>query len=68
MSFLTLGIFWAGQQTQLNNFSRADRNVAWIHIAFLLAVSITPFSTVALIALLQLNYALGLRWPRFLEH
>ncbi len=28
MSFLTLGIFWIGQQTQLNHFARADRNLA----------------------------------------
>src|SRR5438874_1368072 len=42
MSFMTLGIFWVGQQTQLNHFARSDRNLAWIHIGFLLAVSITP--------------------------
>lgn len=28
MSFLTLGIFWTGQQTQLNHFARADRDLA----------------------------------------
>src|SRR5438477_2390843 len=39
MSFMTLGIFWVGQQTQLNHFARSDRNLAWIHIGFLLAVS-----------------------------
>src|SRR5262245_56476525 len=32
MSFLTLGIFWVGQQTQLNHFARSDRNLAWIQI------------------------------------
>lgn len=25
---MTLGIFWIGQQTQLNQFARADRNLA----------------------------------------
>src|SRR6266571_9546966 len=45
MSFLTLGIFWVGQQTQLNHFTRSDRNLAWIHLGFLLAVSLMPFST-----------------------
>ena len=44
MSFLTLGIFWNGQQVQLNCLARADRHVTWIHIAFLFAVSIMPFS------------------------
>lgn len=45
MSFLTLGIFWVGQQTQLNYLARADRNFAWIHIGFLSTVALMPFST-----------------------
>ena len=45
MSFMTLGIFWNGQQAQLNSFSRSDRNLSWIHLAFLFAVSMMPFST-----------------------
>src|SRR5436309_12266209 len=45
MRFLTLGIFWVGQQTQLNHFVRSDRNLAWIQIGFLLAVTLVPFST-----------------------
>ncbi len=45
MSFLTLGIFWVGQQTQLNLFSRTDRDLSWIHLGFLLLVSLMPFST-----------------------
>src|ERR1700751_5322569 len=35
MSFLTLGIFWVGQQPQLNHFAHSDRNLTWIHLAFL---------------------------------
>jgi len=35
MSFLTLGIFWIGQQTQLNHLTRSHRSLSWIHIAFL---------------------------------
>jgi uncharacterized membrane protein len=45
MSFLTLGIFWVGQQTQLNYLEKSDRDLAWIHLAFLLAVKLMPFST-----------------------
>src|SRR5580658_9284074 len=45
MSFLTLGIFWVAQQTQLNCLARSDRHLIWIHMAFLFAVSILPFST-----------------------
>ena len=36
MSLMTLGIFWVGQQTQLNLFARGNRNLTWIHIGFLL--------------------------------
>src|SRR5437660_3988856 len=45
MSFLTLGIFWVGQQTQLSSFTRSSRTLTWIHLAFLLAVTLMPFST-----------------------
>src|ERR1017187_3354484 len=45
MSFLTLTIFWNGQQTELNRFARADRHVTWLNMAFLSAVSVLPFST-----------------------
>jgi uncharacterized membrane protein len=45
MSFMTLGIFWNGQQAQLNAFSRSDRHLTWIHMFFLFAVTLMPFST-----------------------
>lgn len=45
MSFMTLGIFWVGQQTQLNHLTRSNRSLAWIHLVFLFAVTIVPFST-----------------------
>ncbi len=45
MSFLTLGIFWVGQQTQLSHFARSDRHLTWIHLAFLFTISLMPFST-----------------------
>jgi uncharacterized membrane protein len=45
LSFMTLGIFWVGQQTQLNYLARSSRSLAWIHIMFLFAVTIMPFST-----------------------
>lgn len=45
MSFMTLGIFWVGQQTQLNHVARSDRHLTWIHLAFLFAVTLMPVST-----------------------
>src|SRR5580692_3250683 len=31
MSFMTLSIFWVGQQTQLNHLVRSDRHLTWLH-------------------------------------
>ncbi|HEX8896468.1 MAG TPA: TMEM175 family protein, partial [Terriglobales bacterium] len=38
-SCMTLGIFWVGQQTQLNHLERSRRSLTWIHLAFLLEVT-----------------------------
>jgi len=62
MSVMTLGIFWVGQQTQLNHFARSDRNLAWIHIAFLCAVCLIPFSTSLLAEFIHYRIALGVYW------
>src|SRR5438105_14040651 len=48
MSFMTLGIFWVGQGTQLNLLARSDRNYSWLQLAFLLSVTLVPFSTALL--------------------
>lgn len=44
MSFITVGIFWVGQQTQLTHLARSDRDHTWIHLAFLFAVTLMPFA------------------------
>jgi len=66
MSVMTNGIFWVGQQTQFNHFARADRNLAWIHIAFLCAVSLTPFSTSLLAEFIHYRTALLVYWSNIL--
>lgn len=66
MSFLTLGIFWVGQQTQLNHLARSDRHLTWIHIAFLFAVSTTPFSTMLLAEYHAYRLALLIYWLNIL--
>ena len=66
MSFLTLGIFWVGQQTQLNLFTRSDRHLTWIHLAFLLAVTLMPFSTGLLAAFITFRLALVVYWLNIL--
>ncbi len=62
MSFLTLGIFWVGQQTQLNHFKQSNRNLTWIHLAFLLAVTFMPFSTELLAAYITFRVAMMVYW------
>ena len=62
MSFLTLGIFWVGQQTQLNHFSRSDRDLTWIHLVFLLGVMLMPFSTALLADYITYRLAIAVYW------
>ncbi len=66
MSFITLGIFWVGQQTQLNHLARSDRHLTWIHIAFLFAVTIMPFSTRLLAEFTSYRTALLAYWGNIL--
>jgi uncharacterized membrane protein len=62
MSFVTLGIFWLGQQAQLDRFARADRDLVWIHIGFLALVSVMPLSTALLGAFVTYRIALLAYW------
>jgi uncharacterized membrane protein len=62
LSFMTLGIFWVGQQTQLNHLVRAHRSLVWTHILFLFAVSLTPFSTRLLAEYPTYRLALVVYW------
>jgi uncharacterized membrane protein len=66
MSFMTLGIFWVGQQSQLNHLVRSDRGLSWIHLLFLFAVSMTPFSTTLLAEFNGYRIALLLYWLNIL--
>lgn len=62
LSFMTLGIFWVGQQTQLNCLARSSRDLTWTHLGFLLAVSLTPFSTALMAEFLTYRTALAVYW------
>ncbi|MGB2624366.1 MAG: TMEM175 family protein [Candidatus Acidiferrum sp.] len=66
MSFLTLGIFWVGQQTQLNHVERSERHFTWIHLAFLFLVTLMPFSTRLLIEFIHFRTALLAYWANIL--
>jgi len=66
MTFMTLGIFWVGQQTQLNHLARSNIRLSWIHIAFLFFVTITPFSTALLAQFTAYRVALLAYWLNIL--
>jgi len=62
MSFLTLGIFWLGQQAQLDRLAKSDRDLAWMHIGFMCAVCLVPFSTALLAEFITFRVALIIYW------
>lgn len=62
MTFVTLGIFWVGQQTQLSALRSADRDVAWLHIGFMFAVVLMPFSTALLAEFITFRLAILIYW------
>ncbi|MGW2661049.1 TMEM175 family protein [Nocardia tengchongensis] len=62
LGFLTLGMFWIGQQTQLNLMDRADRTLTWIHLMFLFGICLVPFATALLAAFPQSRLALLVYW------
>ncbi|HEV1991797.1 MAG TPA: TMEM175 family protein [Candidatus Dormibacteraeota bacterium] len=66
MSFLTLGIFWVAQQTQFGQLKSSDRNYTWIHLGFLLAVTLVPFSTGLLAHFITFRLALLVYWINIL--
>jgi len=66
MSFMTLGIFWVGQQTQLNVLSRTDRNLTWLHIAVLLTITLLPLTTWLLASHPAYRVALAAYWINIL--
>jgi uncharacterized membrane protein len=66
MSFLTLGIFWVGQQTQLNLLIRSDRDLTWLHLAFLFCVTLMPFSTALIGEFIEYRTALLIYWGNIL--
>lgn len=66
MSFLTLGIFWVGQQTQLNFLRRSNRELSWLHLMFLFFVTLMPFSTALMGSFIEYRAALLVYWGNIL--
>jgi len=66
ISLMTLGIFWVGQQTQLNQIRRADRDFTWVSLLFLAFVTALPFSTRILADFFAYRTALVIYWANIL--
>src|SRR5580658_9755261 len=62
MSFMTLGIFWVGQQVQLNHLERSTRDLTWTHLAILVSISLMPFSTALVAQFIHFRVALLVYW------
>ena len=62
LSLVTLGIFWLGQQTQLSQLARSNRDLAWLHFVFLAIVTVLPFSTKLLADFLTYRTAFLIYW------
>jgi uncharacterized membrane protein len=66
LSFMTLGLMWNGQQTQLNYIAETNRHLTWLHLAFLAMVAVLPFTTSLLATFITYRVALFLYWANLL--
>lgn len=66
MSFLTLGIFWVGQQSQLNHLKRSNVRLTWIHLLLLFGVTLLPLSTKFLAEFMRYRTAMIVYWLNIL--
>jgi uncharacterized membrane protein len=66
LSLLTLGIFWLGQQTQLSQLARSNRDLTWLHFLFLAFVTVLPFSTRLLADFFAYRTAFLIYWANIL--
>jgi len=66
MSVLTLGIFWVGQHTQLNQMKHANLRYTWIQLGFLAFVTTIPFTTEFLTEFITFRLALLVYWANIL--
>jgi len=66
LSFMTLGVFWVGQQTLLNHLHRSDRYLTWLFLGFLATIAIVPVSTGLLADYITYRTAVLLYWLNIL--
>ena len=66
LSLITLGIFWVAQQTQLSQLERSNRDLTWLHLAFLAIITVLPFSTRLLADFFTYRSAFLIYWVNIL--
>ena len=66
LSFLTLTIFWFGQQAQHGLIARSDRRLATLNLCFLAFIALLPFSTDLLADFLEFKTAVIVYWLNLL--
>jgi len=66
LSFLTLTIFWFGQQAQHGLIARYDRRLATLNLCFLAFIALLPFSTDLLADFLEFRTAVLVYWLNLL--
>ncbi len=49
VSFMVLGMYWVAHHVQFHYVRRTDRRLLWINLAFMLLVTVVPFTTSVLI-------------------
>ncbi|RWA71737.1 TMEM175 family protein [Mesorhizobium sp.] len=62
LSFLTLTIFWFGQQAQHGLIAKSDRRLATLNLCFLAFIALLPFSTDLLADFLEFRVAVLVYW------
>lgn len=66
LSFLTLTIFWFGQQAQHGLIAKSDRRLATLNLCFLAFIALLPFSTDLLADFLEFKTAMLVYWLNLL--
>lgn len=66
LSFLTLTIFWFGQQAQHGLLRRSDRRLATLQLCFLAFIALLPFSTDLLADFIAYRIAIFVYWLNLL--
>lgn len=66
LSFLTLTIFWFGQQAQHGLIAKSDRRLATLNLCFLAFIALLPFSTDLLADFLEYRTAVLVYWLNLL--